>query len=136
MQQLAECVVAGHAELARAQDVCRRQVLQPPVRPLELLQTAGEVVQRDGAGMGDAEGVEEVGQRYLAQHLQGGPLATPLEVAFQQEPVIGGRAEGVVVRHERVHAVDGDELLGQRVGHAEVVASATPDDAADDLARR
>ena len=43
------------------------------------------------------------------------------------------RAECVVVGYERVHAIHGDELFGERVGHVEVVRFRT-DDPAHDLA--
>ena len=40
--------------------------------------------------------------------------------------------EGEVVGHERVHAIDGDELLGQRIGRR-VMIGRRADDAAEQL---
>ena len=116
VQEPRNVVVAGHAELARAQDVSRRQILQPAVGPLELLQPAGKLCSVSCAGVGNAERVEEVSHRDVSDH---GPRRAagrdPVEVLFHHRPVVvRGARKHVVVRQERVHAVDGDELLGQR----------------------
>ena len=50
VDQLAEVVVPRHAELPRAQDVSRGQVLQLAVWAPELLQPPREVVERDRPG--------------------------------------------------------------------------------------
>ena len=58
-----------------------------------------------------------------------------MERGLADRRVVGGRAEGVVVRDERVHPVDRDELLGQRVRDPVVVRDRAGD-AADHLAGR
>ena len=135
VQQPAELVVARHAALARAQDVDRGEVDERSVGPVEVLEEARVVVQRDRARMRRAERVEEVGHRHLVEPLAHVQRAELGQRALLQHRVVGERAEAVVVRDQRVHAVDGDELLGERVRDA-VVVGRRAGDAADHLVRR
>ena len=67
MEELAELRVPRHAALTRAHDVDRGEVHREPVAPLEALEEARVVVQRDRARVRDAERVERVRHRDLAQ---------------------------------------------------------------------
>ena len=95
------------------------------VRPLELLQEARVVVQRDRAGMRDPERVERVRDADLVEPRARVQRAELGERALLQHAVVAERAERELVREQRVHPVDGDELLGQRVRHAVVVGRAS-----------
>ncbi len=94
----------------------------------------GKLSEHDRARVGDAERVQEVAHADAVEHrlrVRAGQLGqrAPLELA-----AVGRRAERVVVGDQRMHPVDDRELLGERVGHAEVVVR-RPGDAAHDLAR-
>ena len=60
----------------------------------------GEVVQRDGAGMGDAEGVDGVAQRHLLEEGAGAGSRDPGKVGVGQQRAVGDSAELVVVGDE------------------------------------
>ena len=98
MQQLPELVVAWHPELAGPQDVGGCEIHQLVViRPLELLQEAGVIVQDQRAGVGRAEAVEHIAQ----VELPGDPLGLgPGDLGksvLADELVGGGRPELVAV---------------------------------------
>ena len=134
VQEPPELVVARHAALTHAQHVDRRQVDERAVGLVEVLQVLREVVQRDRARVHRPERVERVGHRHLRQpfaHVQHADLG---QRALLQQPVVVERAEAEVVGDQRVHAVDGDELLGQLVRHA-VQRGRRAGDAADHLVR-
>jgi hypothetical protein len=85
-------------------------------------------VQRDGAGVGDAERVEEIRHGDLLQHLRHVSARDLAEGACLDE-VVGRRTEVEVVRYEGVHPVDGDELLRDGVGDPEMVLGRAGDPA-------
>ena len=122
MEQLAEQRVAGHAELAHAHDVGGRQIDDLAVGAGEVLQELRVVVQLERAGIQRAERVDQVLDRTS-------PAAARCRVrsvtwskrALLDQAVVRGAAEAVVVADQRVHAVDGDELFGERVGRRMVV---------------
>ncbi len=101
------------------------------VGPLELLQEARVVVERDRARMSDAERVERVDEADLVQ-----PVARVERSELAERPLLEhlvgvDRPEREVVGQQRVHPVDGDELLGQRVGNAVMVGGRAGDAAED-----
>ena len=138
-QHPAELVVARHPPLAVAQEVDGGDVHAPlraegvPGLAHQAAQRVREVVQAQRARVLDAERVPEVRQgagvgdvaSVAAGHLEKGQAAEVVVSA-------GGRAEGDLVGQQRVHPVDGDELLGDRVGHAVVVAP-RPGDAGEEV---
>src|SRR3954454_16211512 len=69
VEEAAELVVPGYAPLAYAQHVDRGEVDHRAVGPVELLQEARGVVQRDRARMRCTERVEGVGHRKLGESL-------------------------------------------------------------------
>ena len=84
--------------------------------------------------MGDPERVERVDEADLVE-----PGAHVVDAELAERPLLHhlvglDRAEGEVVRQQRVHPVDRDELLGQRVGDA-VVVGRRAGDAAEHLVR-
>ena len=120
VQPGAEVIVARHAAPARAHDIDHGEV-DDLVVALELEQRAREVVERDRAGMRDAERIERVAQ---AEQPHGvvGIAALDVEEALLGDLLAGLVViETVVVRQQRVHPVDGDEILGQRIGRAVMV---------------
>ena len=87
-----------------------------------LLQRPRVVVQRDRAGVRDAERVERRSRARSARS------SSSVVVPWMSRNGAVARAlagpvveEAVVVGDQRVQPVDGDEVLGQRVGHAVVV---------------
>jgi hypothetical protein len=86
-------------------------------------------VQCNGAGVGDAERVEEIRHGDLVQHLRHVPARDLAEGALLEEVVVGRRAEVEVVRYEGVHPVDGDELFRDGVGNPEMVPGRAGDTA-------
>ena len=70
VQAAAEVVVARHAAAPGADDVDHRQV-DDLAAPLEVAERLGEVVQRDRAGMGDAERIERVAEPGLTHRVVG-----------------------------------------------------------------
>ena len=132
-EQPPELVVAGHAALAIADDVHRRQVEPLAVVAGQVLQRARVVVQRDRAGMAGAERVEQVGHRDAARRCPAcaGPTTSVSERVSSTRPVASERKSNVV-RHQRMHAVDGDEFFGQRV-RRRVMGGLRSDDAAEQL---
>ena len=61
MEEPAEGVVAGDAALAVAQDVDDAHVEVGAVGEVQITQEGGRVAVGDGAGVVDAEGVDDVG---------------------------------------------------------------------------
>ena len=86
------------------------------------LQVLREVVQPQRPGMRDAERVEQIVAVELLEDLAalGGPTSAGSS-NWPSDRVVADRADRVVVRHQRVHAVDGDELLGERVRRGVVI---------------
>ena len=116
----AEIVVARHAAAAVAHDVDHREIDDLSVRSLEMLQRARIIVQRDRAGMGDAEGIDGIRQ---PEHVSGlGDLA--LDVV-ESEPLLqlagGVVAELVIIGDQRMQPIDRGEFLGQRIGRRVVI---------------
>src|SRR5215216_3960809 len=132
VQQSTKLVVPGHAELSAAEHIGRSEVLRYTIRSLEVLEAARVVVQGDRAGVSSAKRVEQVLHCYLVHQFHGLPLRHSGELPLLQHLVAHDGPEGVVVGDERVHPVDRYELLGQRIGYAEVVRLPT-NDAADHL---
>ena len=92
----------------------------------EALQEPRVVVQGDRAGVGGAERVEQVGDAVSLEHAarpQAGQIEELLPVVRASGRAIERRS--TVVGHQRVHAVDGDELLGDRVRRGVVVGRAS-----------
>ena len=85
-------------------------------------------------GCAGPERVERVSHRHLGQPLAHVQHAELLERALLQHRIALERTEAEVVRDQRMHPVDGDELLGERVGDA-VVIRRRARDAADHLVR-
>ena len=136
VQEPAELVVARHAELAAAQDVGRGQVHGRRRRAdRSSAGSFGKLCRQTRPGFMRAERVEEVRHRGCCP----APRRAPGRRA--RANVAGSRivrrrvdrAEVEVVGDQRMHPVDGDELLGQRVRHAVVVPS-DAGDAAEHLA--
>ena len=134
VEEAPELVVAGHAALADPEHVDRREVDDGAVRLVQLLQEARVVVQGDRAGVRDPERVERVDEADLVEAGADVSDAELAERPLLQDLVRLDRAEGEVVGEERVHPIDGDELLGQRVRHA-VVVGRRAGNAAEDLVR-
>ena len=102
----------------------------PEVEPLavvlhEVLQRSRIVVQPHRAGMGDAERVEQIDGIEARQQLDAPPAGELGQLELAELGAGVRRPDRVVVRHQRVHPVDGDELLGQRKRHAVVIGRRT-----------
>ncbi len=78
------------------------------------------VVQPDGAGVVDAERVEEIGELELSEELHAAPAEQLGQLRVGQSFARLRRLDGEVVGHQRVHPIDRHELLGQRERHAMV----------------
>ena len=79
----------------------------------QVLEQARVVVQPERTGMTDAERVEEIGHRDPLGDRRRAFAADLVEAARFEMPSGGDRMEGNVIRYQRVHPVDGDELLSQ-----------------------
>src|SRR5215208_143894 len=132
VQQSTKLVVAGHAELPTAEYVGSCEVLRCTIRSLEVPEAPRVVVQGDCARVSRAKRVEQVLHSYLVHQFHGLPLRHSGELPLLQHLIARNGPEGIVVGDERVHPVDRHELLGQRIGYAEVVRLPT-NDAADHL---
>src|SRR5215204_6136042 len=129
VQQSTKLVVAGHAELPTAEYVGSCEVLRYTIRSLEVPEAPRVVVQGDCARVSSAKRVEQVLHLYLVHQFHGLPLRHSGELPLLQHLVARDCPEGIVVGDERVHPVDRHELLGEGVGHTEVVRSPTNDSA-------
>ena len=131
VQQPSELVVARHAALAIAQDVDGGEVEPIAVVLHQVLQRTRIVVQPHRARIGDAERVEEIGRIEAREQIDTalGRRARQLELAELVAAV--RRTNRVVVRHQRVHPVDGHELLGERERDAVVIGRRTRNAAQD-----
>ena len=116
----AEIVVARHPPTASPHQVGDRHIDDLAVA-LELRQRIGEIVQGDGARIGHAERIHDILQPLLAHEVVG---LSALDV--EERPVTeflpgGAVVEAVVVRDQRMHPVDGDEILGQAIRGAGMI---------------
>ena len=100
-----------------------------------MLQAARVVVEGDRSRVGDAEGIQGVGERDLLQALADVERVHLVEGALLEHTVVGDGVERVVVGDQRMHAVDADELLGERVGNAAELLL-RPRNAVEDLKAR
>ena len=133
MHQAAELVVAGYAALAVPEDVDRRQVQVLAVVPRQVLEVPRIVVQRDRTRVARAERVEQVRHRQPLGDGGRPPSGDLVELPLLEQPAGHGGMERVIVRHQRMHAIDGDELLGQRIRRG-VMIRLRADDATEQLA--
>jgi hypothetical protein len=128
---LAEVVVARDAALAVAQDVERCQVHQLAVDPPVALERARVVVQRDLARVVDADRVDQVRDVEAVHERSRLGRRHLLEPALLDQPAGLVLVEVPVVRDQRVHPVDRDELLGQLEARAVVLLRRAHDPAED-----
>ena len=91
-----------------------------------------EIVQRNRARVGASEGVEQVGHADAVCYRRGLPAGHVRQFDRFELRIVPQRAEEHLIGDERVHPVDGDELLGQRV-RRRMVLGGGPDDAAEDF---
>ena len=121
VQQAAEAVVARHAALAVAEDVDGAEVELLAVVLDQVLQELRVVVQPDGARMMDAERVEQIGDVEAGEELDAAAAGQLGKLGVGETRPGRRRADREVIRHQRVHPVDRDELLGQRERHAVMI---------------
>ena len=100
----------------------------PPSGRISSRRKFGIVVDRDRAGIGDAERVQNVGEIPVLA-LEDAELVEVADHALgrrhrRQQAPVGRRAHRQVVAHQRVQPVDRDELLGQAVVDAVVIDAA------------
>jgi hypothetical protein len=106
VHEFQEAIVARHAAFAVTHHVDRGEVDHRPVGPHQLAQEVRVVVDGDRAGIGDAEGIEDVGEIPVlaledAELVEIADHAVGRRHRRQQAPV-GGRAHRQVVTHQRV----------------------------------
>ena len=106
MQQPAEAVVARHAAFAVAEDVHGGEVEALAVVLHQVLQRLRIVVQADGAGMVDAERIEQIGELESRQEIDAALPRQLGQLGIRQALAGLRRLDREVVRHQRVHAVD------------------------------
>src|SRR4030095_6339637 len=112
MEQLAKGRIARDATLANAHDVRCGEVDRRSVGSVELLKKARVVVQRDLPRMGDPERVQAIRDTKLLQARSRLEHAQLREVIPGYECVVLHGSKRELVRQQRMHPIDGDELLG------------------------
>ena len=97
------------------------------IDPDQVAKRIGMIVERDRAGMRKAERIDPVSHSVLVDRSPRAVALDRRQVGLADRVVGLMRAELVVVRNQRVHPVDGDELAGDRVRRSVVVEGGADD---------
>ncbi len=133
MHQFAKRIIPGNPPFAVPQDLSGCQIDDAAIRLYTALEITRIIMQGDGAGVGGAERVEEVGHGYLLCNLSRMAVGNFRQGALQKYRIVRHRTEGEFIGHQRMHAVDGNELFCYGIRHAKVICGRTWN-AADDFA--